>query len=280
MNLREEAQRIILQYRIKPRKRLGQHFLVEEEAIQRIISHASLTPKDRVLEIGAGLGFLTERLAEKAGHVIAVEIDKRLAKVLRGRLAKTENVTILEGDILKIDPPQFDKVVSTPPYRISSQIQFWILERKVKEATLTFQEEFAKCLVAPIGSRDYGRLTIATYYRAEAEILEKIPREMFWPHPRVDSVIVKLRLRSPPFHVDNEKIFFDVVRDIFTQKNRKLRKAIIPFLTHYNLTKSSIQEIADSLPFSSRRPRELSPEEIGMIADEIFRKLRELKVSL
>jgi len=273
MTLLDETKRLLRHYRIIPKKRLGQNFLVDEEVLYKMVAYANLNEEDAILEIGAGLGFLTEKLAEKAERVIAVEIDDKLVRVLRERLRAWKNVTILHGDIMKIDTPDFNKVVSTPPYSISSPLQFWLLNRSFNEAILSFQKEFARRLIAPINSKDYGRLTVTTYYRADVEVLDVIAKESFWPPPKVDSVIVRLKPRKPPFKVMDEGIFLDVVRAIFTQKNKKLRNAIIPFFSKFRLSSKEARRIADSLPFRERRPRELSPEEIGIIADYIVREL-------
>ena len=270
MSLREKTRRILRAYGVIPRKRLGQSFLVNESIMQKMASYASLSKQETVLEIGAGLGFLTEILAKKAGQVVAVEIDSRLAKVLERRLRQYSNVNLLQGDILKLEVPDFDKVVSTPPYSISSPLLFWLFEKRFSQAVLAFQEEFARRLAAAAGSKDYGRLTVATWYNAEVELLDLIPREMFWPPPKVDSMIVRLTPRKPPFHVKDERFFFQVVRTIFTQRNKKLRNAIMPFLNSFAQSKMEALKIADSLPFHNRRPRELAPEEICVVANELF----------
>jgi len=249
---------------------------VDEEILHKMVSYASISRRDVVLEVGAGLGFLTEKLAEDAGRVLAVEIDERLVKALKRRLRAYGNVTILHGDIMKIDVPNFNKVVSTPPYSISSPLQFWLLNRPFEQAVLSFQEEFARRLTASVGSKDYGRLTVTTYYRAEVEILDAIPKESFWPQPKVDSLIIQMKPRRPPFKIEDEKVFFEVVRAIFAQKNKKLRNAIVPFFGRFRLGGKEAVKIADSLPFHDRRPRELSPEEIGLVSDEIVRRLREI----
>jgi len=276
MTLLNETKRLLRRYRIIPKKRLGQNFLVDEEILHKMVAYAHLNEEDTVLEIGAGLGFLTEKLAEKAERVIAVEIDDKLVRVLRKRLRAWDNVTILHGDIMKVNLPDFNKVVSTPPYSISSPLQFWLLDRSFNEAILSFQEEFARRLTAPVKSKDYGRLTVTTYYRADVEVLDVIPKESFWPPPKVDSLIVRLKPRKPSFKVIDEEIFFDVVRAIFTQKNKKIRNAIIPFFSRFRLSSKEAKKIADSLPFHDKRPRGLSPEEIGLIADEIARELQKI----
>ena len=278
MSLLAETKQLLRVHRIAPRKRLGQNFLVDDPTLRKLGSYASLTEEDVVLEVGAGLGFLTERLAEKAKQVIAVEIDPKLVKVLKARLGDRRNVSVLHGDIMKLVVSGFDRVISTPPYSISSLLLFWLLERRFELGVLAFQEEFARRLAGPVGSEDYGRLTVSTYYRTNVELLDPIPRELFWPPPKVDSTIVRLTPRNPPFSVENEEVFFQVVKAIFTQKNKKLRNAIMPFFGRFRLPKKQVLGLADALPFSDRRPRQLRPDEIGLLADEIAKTL--LKMNL
>ena len=274
MNLLGKTKRILRTYRIVPRKRLGQNFLVDNGTLGKMVFHASLSQEDVALDVGAGLGFLTERLAEKAKQVIAVEIDPRLVRVLKDRFRNCRNVSILHGDIMELVVPRFNKVVSTPPYSISSPLLFWLLEKKCELGVLAFQEEFARRLAASVGSDDYGRLTITASYRAYIQLLDHIPRELFWPPPRVDSTIVRLRPRKPPFSVEDEEVFFEVVKTIFSQKNRKLRNAILPFFGKYRIPKGEALELADDLQFSDERPRQLIPEEIGQTANEVLERLR------
>lgn len=263
-------------YRIRPKKRLGQNFLVEKHILEKMISYASVDKDDCILDIGAGLGFLTEYLAKCAGHVIAVEIDRKLTRVLMNRLGKYKNVTILNGDIMKVNIPGFNKVVSIPPYSISSQLIFWLLKREFECAVLTFQEEFARRLAAKPGTKDYGRLTVTAYYRAEVDLLDFIPKEYFWPMPEVNSMIVRLKPRKPPFNVENEEMFFDFVRSIFTQKNKKLRNALTHFLNELKIPKKDAIFIADSTPFHYRRVREMMPEELGLTLNFLIKRLREI----
>jgi 16S rRNA (adenine1518-N6/adenine1519-N6)-dimethyltransferase len=267
-NLKDETRRILRAHGIVPRKRLGQSFLVDRVSLQRIVSYASLNKKDTVLEIGAGLGSLTEHLAEKAGKVIAIEVDSRLMQILREIMRNRVNVALIEGDVLKLNIQGFEKVVSTPPYSISSPILFWLLETKYKLAILSFQEEFAKRLAAQVGSSEYGRLTIITYYHSEVELLDIIAKDQFWPSPNVDSRIVRLKPKKPPFQIDDEGFFSEVVRVIFTQKNKKLRNAVLPLIGKYGVPKTEALRLADTFPFHARRPRELAPEEIGLVANE------------
>jgi len=272
MDLLPRARRLLRLHRVFPRKYLGQNFVINRALLQKMILDASVGREDTVLEVGAGLGFLTQLLSPACKRVIAVEIDPKLTKILRSELSDLENVDLIEGDILNLSIPQFNKVVSTPPYSISSPLLFWLLERSFDCAVLTFQKEFAERLTAPVGSRDYGRLTVGTYYRAEAERLEPVPRSMFYPPPDVDSMVVRLRPREkPPFSVKDEEVFFKLVQTLFTQRNKKVRNAIVPFLRG-RVRKADATRLADSVLFHDKRVRELAPEDFGTMSDEIVRR--------
>lgn len=277
MRLLEETRRILNANKIYPKKRLGQSFLVEESVLDKMISYASIDSDDVVLEVGAGLGFLTERLAELAGQVIAVEIDPRLVKVLTHRLSNYENVMILMGDVLKIPIPAFNKVVSIPPYSISSPLLFWLFKRNFDCAVLTFQEEFGQRLAALPNTENYGRLTVTVYYYADVDLLDFIPKEFFWPMPKVNSTIIRLRPRKPPFHVENEELFFKFIRAVFTQKNKKIRNAIITFFRDIGISKNIYVQLIDSIPFHYRRVREMGPEELALTFNDLIVRLREMK---
>jgi 16S rRNA (adenine1518-N6/adenine1519-N6)-dimethyltransferase len=279
MSLKSKTKIILRAHRIIPNKRLGQSFLIDDGILRKMVSYSSISREDTVLEVGAGVGFLTEFLAGVAGRVVAVELDLRLIDVLKDRLRSCRNVRLMQGDILKLTVPRFNKVVSTPPYSISSPLLFWLFEKKFKLAVLTFQEEFASHLAAAVGSPDYGRLTVTAYYRAEVELLDQVQKELFLPSPNVDSRIVRLKPRKPAFSVDDEPFFFETVNAIFTQRNKKLRNAIIPLFSKFRITKSEALKLADSLPFHNRRPRELSPEEISLVAQEAAKMLKRSSVS-
>jgi 16S rRNA (adenine1518-N6/adenine1519-N6)-dimethyltransferase len=237
-----------------------------------------LTKKDTVLEVGAGFGFLTRLLAERCRKVVAVEVDPKLVQALREQLAGLENVELVEGDILKTSLPSFDKVVSTPPYSISSPLLFKLLEQSFKLAVLTFQQEFAARLAAPVGSKEYSRLTVATYYKADVELLECVPRTAFFPSPDVDSTIVRLKpKKEPPFHVNDEAEFFELLKTVFTQRNKKLRNAVLNHLLKKRMTKAKAQELADSLTFHDKRVRDLAPEDFGALTNEILEKTSVLR---
>ena len=272
INLLRRAKHLLRLYGFFPKKRLGQHFTVDSDMLQRLVSHASLTEDDVVLEVGAGLGFLTQLLSSKCKKVISVEVDPKIVRILRKQLHSLQNVDLIEGDILTVSLPPFNKVVSAPPYSISSPLLFRLLERKFDWAVLILQKEFAERLAASVGSKDYGRLTVTIYYRADVELLDYVPRTMFYPPPDVDSMMVRLKPRGSPFQVDDEDTFFELVRTLFTQRNRKVRNGLIPFLRKREITGKEAVELADSTVYSAKRVRELAPEDFGILTNELLRK--------
>jgi 16S rRNA (adenine1518-N6/adenine1519-N6)-dimethyltransferase len=233
------------------------------------VSHASITEDDVVLEVGAGLGFLTRLLSSECKKVVAVEVDSNIVRILRDQLRGLKNVELIEGDILKVSIPPFNKVVSAPPYSISSPLLFRLLENSFDWAVLILQKEFAERLAASVGSKDYGRLTVNVYYRAEVELLDPVPRTMFYPPPDVDSMMVRLKPRNPPFPVEDETIFFELVRTLFTQRNKKVRNSLIPFLRKREISRKDAVELANSTVYSNKRVRELAPEDFGILANEL-----------
>lgn len=272
INLLKRVKHLLRLYGVSPKKRLGQNFAVDSDMLQQLVSHASLTEDDVVLEVGPGFGFLTHFLSSKCKKVIAVEVDPQLVSFLRKQLHSMQNVDLIEGDILKVSLPPFNKVVSAPPYSISSPLLFCLLEQHLDWAVLILQKEFAERLAASVGTKDYGRLTVNVYYKADVELLDVVPRTMFYPPPDVDSMMVRLTPRAPPFHVDDEKAFFDLVRTLFTQRNRKVRNGLISFLHQHEITGKEAVDLADSTIYSGKRVRELSPQDFGLLANELLQK--------
>jgi 16S rRNA (adenine1518-N6/adenine1519-N6)-dimethyltransferase len=273
INLLRRAKHLLRLYGLFPKKSLGQHFTVNSDILQRLVSHASLTNDDIVLEVGAGLGFLTQLLSSKCKQVVAVEFDSKIVRILRKQLQGLSNVDLIEGDILKVSLPHFNKVVSAPPYSISSPLLFRLLERKFDWAVLILQKEFAERLAASVGSRNYGRLTVTIYYKADVELLDYVPRTMFYPPPDVDSIMVRLKPRDPPFHVEDEETYFSLVRTLFTQRNKKVRNSLIPFLHKREITGKEALKLADSMIYHAKRVRKLAPEDFGILTNELLRKL-------
>jgi 16S rRNA (adenine1518-N6/adenine1519-N6)-dimethyltransferase len=272
MSLYKETRGLLQRYKIFPKKRLGQNFVIDNSLLRSLIAYGNIDKEDTVLEVGAGLGFLTHLLSLKCRRVIAVEIDSKLANVVRENLSKLLNIELIEGDVLTAKIPSFDKMVSTPPYSISSPLLFWLLRKPFQLAVLAFQEEFARRLKADVGSKDYSRLTVTTYYSADIELLDYISKNSFYPSPDVDSVIVRIKPKPAPFKVKDEKAFFELVQIVFNQRNKKLRNAVPPLLIKRGLDKQKAQMLADSLTFHDKRVRELAPEDFGALTNEILEK--------
>lgn len=265
MSLLERTKHLLRSNRIVPKKFLGQNFMIDESTFECLSGCISLNKRDIVLDVGAGLGILTGFLANRCSRVLAVESDPRLARILHEQLAELHNVAIVEGNILKVDVSGFNKVVSIPPYQISSRLMLWLFSRRFDSAVLILQKEFANRLVARVGSKDYSWLTVLTCFYLESELLDEIPKTSFYPQPKVDSVIVRLVPREePPFHVKEQDSFVRLVRTLFTQRNRKVRNATLSYLKIVSSKVSTDSEtIATKLPFHDRRVRDLAPEDFG-----------------
>jgi 16S rRNA (adenine1518-N6/adenine1519-N6)-dimethyltransferase len=271
-NLLTETQKTLKKYNIKLRKRMGQNFIIDSNVLDKQIAYASLKRSDTVLEIGAGIGALTRRLADHAKEIIAVEKDSRLLEILTEQCAKYDNITIIHADVLQIDIPPFTKVVSNIPYSISSPLTFKLLTYDFEYGIITYQIDFAERLVAKPGSREYSRLSVTAYYRAHTKILENISRTAFYPSPKVDSALVKITPRPPPFRVGDENLFYDVVRALFGRKNRKIKTMIAIYLDKQETSiarKQILQELTQELPFLEKRVRQMSPEEIGLLTNHL-----------
>ena len=271
MSLLEKTKHALRNNRIVPNKLLGQNFTVDEEIFERLSEHVSLSEEDVALDIGAGLGFLTRFLAERCSQVLAVESDPNLVRILHERLADLGNVNVIQGNILKLDVSGFNKIVSIPPYQISSRLMLWLFGKHLDSAVMVFQKEFANRLVASVGSEDYGWLTVLSYFYLECELFEEVPRTSFFPQPEIDSTIVRLLpRREPPFDVSNRDSFTKLIRSLFTQRNRKVRNAALPLLkTGKPSITADIKAMALKLPFRDRRVRELAPEDFGELADAL-----------
>lgn len=246
---------------VRASKRLGQHFLLDGRIAERHVAYADIGEGETVLEIGPGLGVLTELLCQRAKKVVAIEKDRRLCGYLLDKL-DNGRLDIINGDALTTELPEFDRSVSNLPYQISSPITFRLLDSRFKMAVLMYQKEFAERMIAGVGDDGYSRLSVTIYYRADCELLEHVPKEVFYPRPEVDSAIVSLRPRPPPFRVRDEKAFADVVNVLFSHRRKTVENALYPLLSR----KDAKGEV---FPFRKRRVEELSPEEIGELSDRV-----------
>jgi 16S rRNA (adenine1518-N6/adenine1519-N6)-dimethyltransferase len=276
VNLLKETQEILKRYKLKPRDKLGQNFIIDEGIIERLVTRAEISSADVVFEIGAGIGTLTKHLIEKAKKVYVVEKDPSMAKILRDRFKDYENLEIVIDDVLDIKLPSFDKTVSNIPYIISSPITFKLLRHGFKKAIITYQKEFAERMIAKPGTRDYSRLSIATYYYANARILEILPPEAFYPRPKVYSAIIELVPKKAPFEVD-EEFFFDVLRGLFIHRKKTVKKALFHSLDRIysnKLMKDEKQGIIKKTlptPLLEKRVFQLHPGEIAEMSNILKR---------
>jgi 16S rRNA (adenine1518-N6/adenine1519-N6)-dimethyltransferase len=222
------VRKMLSQYDIHPRKRLGQSFLEDMNIIRRIVALAEPAEGETIVEIGAGLGFMTEELAKRAGRVIAVEVDPRLAAVLRERFIGQDRVEVVETDVLKYDfssagSGERIKVVGNIPYHISSPILFRLLDfrRSISSMLLMFQKELADRIAAPPGTKDYGipSVMVARYTRAVCELT--VPPTCFYPVPDVVSSVLRIVVRQEP-DLPDEAIFSGIVRAAFAQRRKTL----------------------------------------------------------
>lgn len=227
---------LLREHGVNVKKRFGQNFLIDQNILEKIVAAAELRVEDTVLEIGPGVGALTEALAQKAGAVVAVEIDDQLLPLLRQVLAPYENVRLIHGDALRIDwsealgPVTSLKIVANLPYYITSPLIMGFLESTlpIQLMVLMVQAEVAERLAAVPGSKAYGALTVAVQYRAEVRRIAKVPRTVFYPQPNVDSAVVALRIRPYTVQAADEEVFSTLVRSAFAQRRKTLRKALMP----------------------------------------------------
>ncbi len=174
------------------------------------------------------MGTLTKQLAKRVDKVVAVELDPKLIEVLEGELKSYKNIEIIADDILKLDPKIFEgaKIVSNPPYKISSPLTFKIIRSAYSLAVLSYQKEFADRLVALPGTRNYGRITLGVNYYAKVEYLKSIPKSYFYPVPKIDSALVLLTPSIPPFQLESEEEFFNFVRSLISFRKKTVGRAL------------------------------------------------------
>ncbi|RKU07790.1 16S rRNA (adenine(1518)-N(6)/adenine(1519)-N(6))-dimethyltransferase [Candidatus Poribacteria bacterium] len=238
MTLYQQTREFLKRTGRNPNQKLGQHFLIDPHTLQEIAWSAKLTDADSVLEIGAGLGFLTSVLAATAKRVVAIEIDEFLYAELQLKFSQTPHISLIQGDILKQNlanllndsPPEHTKIVANLPYYITTPVLWELLKyrQKIGSCVLTMQTEVAERIISSPGNKRYGALSIGISYYAEAEIVHRIPPDQFFPSPQVDSSVLRLQMRdTPQFTVDNEALFFRIVRAAFQSRRKMLRNALL-----------------------------------------------------
>lgn len=246
---------VLQKYNFYFQKKFGQNFLVDTNVLNKIISSAEITKEDCVLEIGPGIGTMTQYLAESAGEVVAVEIDKALIPILEDTLSEYDNVTVINDDILKVDINKIVeeknegrpiKVVANLPYYITTPIIMGLFESQVplKSITIMVQKEVADRMQVGPGTKDYGALSLAVQYYAKPEIVANVPPNCFIPRPNVGSAVIRLtRYENPPVEVKDEKKMFALIRASFNQR----RKTLVNGLNNAEGLKVSKERVAEAL---------------------------------
>lgn len=269
---RDVTKHILKTFDIRMSKKLGQNFLIDESVVRGIVDAAGVSRSDTVLEIGPGIGTLTQGLAETGAQVVAVELDGRLIDVLAKTLEGYDNVRVIHGDILKINVT--DEVLAAPfkvvanlPYYITTPIIMGLLEARLPVSTLVtmVQKEVAVRMVARPGNKDYGALSVAVQYFTQPQIMFEVPPASFIPSPAVDSAVIRCIVHDkPPVAAADEKMFFRVVKAAFSQRRKTLNNAL-------KTMGMPVEEIQQALAIAkvegSRRGETLSLEEFAAIAN-------------
>lgn len=229
---------ILQKYNFHFQKKYGQNFLIDTSVLDRIITAAEITKEDVCLEIGPGIGTMTQYLAERAGEVVAVEIDGNLIPILEETLSGYDNVTIINDDILKVDIPEIAeqknggrpiKVVANLPYYITTPIIMGLFEKQVplKSITVMVQKEVAERMQTGPGTKDYGALSLAVQYYAEPKVIANVPPNCFIPRPNVGSAVIRLvKHEQPPVYVEDEGKLFSFIRASFGQRRKTLANSL------------------------------------------------------
>lgn len=272
MNLIQETKFIMNKYGIQANKSLGQNFLIDESTVNGIVSSSEICESDLVIEIGPGLGTLTSRLLEKAGKVIAIELDKKVLDILNDRFMLYNNFELINDDVLKVDLKKLIddnlsekinkcKVVANLPYYITTPIIMKLLQENLnlESITVMVQKEVANRLTAIPGDKEAGSITYSIYYYSEPKTVIDVNRSCFIPAPEVDSAVINLKLlKDPRVKVKNEKMFFDIIKAAFSQK----RKTLINGLVNNKIF--STKEEAESVLISAGLDTRVRGEKLGL----------------
>ena len=277
---------VLQKYGFVFQKRFGQNFLIDTRVLDRIIEASEITKDDFVLEIGPGIGTMTQYLADAAREVTAVEIDDALIPILQDTLKEWDNVSVIHGDILKTDIRKIAdeknqgrpiKVVANLPYYITTPIIMGLFESHVPVDSITVmvQKEVADRMQTGPGSKDYGALSLAVQYYAKPEIVANVPPNCFMPRPKVGSAVIRLTTyANPPVDVDDEKLMFRIIRASFNQRRKTLANGL-KNATDLDISKELIAESIESLGHgSSVRGEALTLEEFAALSNYISRGLQ------
>ena len=278
-SLAYKTKKIVEKYGFSFKKNFGQNFLVDERVLGKIVSSAEISKDDVVIEVGPGIGTLTQALAKEAYKVVAVEIDTTLVPILGELLSNFDNIEIINEDILKVDinaiaekyPDKKIKMVANLPYYITTPIIMNVLENHipVESITVMIQKEVAYRMKAQPSTKDYGSLSLAVQYYCEPYLVANVPQNCFMPRPNVDSAVIKLTVMDKPkVQVNNEKFMFEFIKAAFSQRRKTLVNCIFSsgLLT---LSKDEIGTMLNSLGYDERvRGESLTLEDYGKLTDE------------
>ncbi len=284
MNIYEETKFIMKKYGISANKSLGQNFLVDDEVVSKIVESADISKEDLVIEIGPGLGTLTNELLKKAKKVIAIELDNTMIEILQDRFSLYNNIEIINQDILKVDLNEIikkekeengikhTKIVANLPYYITTPIIMKLLEEKgeFESITVMIQKEVAERLCETPGGKLGGAITYSVYYYSEAQKVLEVPHTSFIPEPEVDSEVINLKIRKkPPVEINDEKKLFKIIKYAFMQR----RKTLLNALSQCELFKGKdeIKDILNDLNINEKvRGEELTLQDFANIANKIL----------
>jgi|UniRef100_UPI004024CA0F 16S rRNA (adenine1518-N6/adenine1519-N6)-dimethyltransferase len=277
---------VLQKYHFNFQKKFGQNFLINTSILEEIIDAAEITKEDFVLEIGPGIGTMTQYLCEAAREVVAVEIDTNLIPILGDTLSAYDNVEVMNADILKVDIAKLAdernggkpiKVVANLPYYITTPIIMGLFESHVPidSITIMVQKEVADRMQEGPGSKEYGALSLAVQYYAKPEIVVNVPPSCFMPQPKVGSAVIRLtRHENPPVDVDNEKLMFQVIRASFNQRRKTLANGLNNFGS-FSLGKEEIQKSIEELGVPVNiRGEALSLEQFAKLSNIINAKMK------
>ena len=270
---------VLQKYDFAFQKKFGQNFLIDTHVLDKIIASAEITKDDMVLEIGPGIGTMTQYLSNAAGKVIAVEIDKNLIPILKDTLDGFDNVRVINEDVLKVDIAKIAeeenggrpiKVVANLPYYITTPIIMGLFENHVplKSITVMVQKEVADRMQVGPGTKDYGALSLAVQYYASPYIVANVPPNCFMPRPKVGSAVIRLdRYENPPVQVNDEKLMFKIIRASFNQRRKTLANGL-KNSPEINFTKEEIESAIESLgKGASVRGEALTLEEFATLTN-------------
>ena len=269
---------VLEKYNLSIQKKFGQNFLISDSVLSETVSAAGVTKEDTVLEIGPGIGTMTQYIAEAAGKVIAVEIDKMLIPILADTLSTYDNVKVINNDILKVDIEDIVqkenggkpiKVVANLPYYITTPILMRLLESElpIDSITVMVQKEVADRMAEKPGSKDYGALSLAVQYYTEPTMVQIVPPSCFIPQPGVDSAVIKLTChKNPPVEVKDSKFMFAVIRAAFAQRRKTLSNGVAN--GNLGVSREEVVAALEKMGLSpSIRGEKLSLEEFAKLSD-------------